>query len=105
MKDEQSYQQLGRELEGLDWIVNGSAVKRAPSTPRAQPTYIWTRKVKGKTVTVSLSKEQYTIFSKAIIANRKAERTLKNMRQMSARVLLESAPGVKKKTRSKKRKT
>ena len=55
------------KLASLPWIVQGSVVEIAPppGAPRAKPRYIWTRKVNQKTVTVSLSKQQYKAFTKA----------------------------------------
>lgn len=95
--------QLGK-LSKLPWIVQGSVVEIAPppGAPRAKPRYIWTRKVNQKTVTVSLSKQQYKAFMKAIDANRKVEKTLRDLRTVSQNVLLESLPGVQKRKRAKK---
>ncbi len=92
------------KLSKLPWIVQGSVVEIAPppGAPRAKPRYIWTRKVNQKTVTVSLSKQQYKAFMKAIDANRKLEKTLRDLRTISQNVLLESLPGVQKRKRSKK---
>ena len=93
------------KLSGLPWIVQGSVVEIAPppGAPRAKPRYIWTRKVNQKTVTVSLSKQQYKAVMKAIDANRKVENTLKQLRNVSQTVLLESLPGVQKRRRAKKK--
>ena len=61
---------------------------------------VWTRKVKGKTVSVALSKEQYLAFKHAIDANRKLEKSLKQMRELSQHTPLDTIPGVKRKPRS-----
>ena len=92
------------KLSKLPWIVQGSLVEIAPppGAPRAKPRYIWTRKVNQKTVTVSLSKQQYKAFMKAIEANRKVEKTLRDLRSISQTALLESLPGVQKRRRAKK---
>ena len=92
------------KLSKIPWIVQGSVVEIAPppGAPRAKPRYIWTRKVNQKTVTVSLSKQQYKAFMKAIESNRKVEKTLRDLRTISQNVLLESLPGVQKRKRSKK---
>jgi hypothetical protein len=92
------------KLSNLPWIVQGSVVEIAPppGAPRAKPRYIWTRKVNQKTVTVSLSKQQYKAFMKAIGSNRKIEKTLKDLRTISQNVLLDSLPGVQKRKRAKK---
>jgi hypothetical protein len=95
------YKEFQERLHELPWLVNGSVMKIAPrsDSPTARTTYTWTRKIKAKTVTVALSKEQYLAFRKAIEANRRVEKTLTQMRKLSERVLLESLPGVKKKPR------
>ena len=92
------------KLSKIPWIVQGSVVEIAPppGAPRAKPRYIWTRKVNQKTVTVSLSKQQYKAFMKAIDSNRKVEKTLRDLRTISQNVLLESLPGVQKRKRAKK---
>jgi hypothetical protein len=92
------------KLSNIPWIVQGSVVEIAPppGAPRAKPRYIWTRKVNQKTVTVSLSKQQYKAFMKAIDSNRKVEKTLRDLRTISQNVLLDSLPGVRKRKRAKK---
>ena len=101
---EKDFSKHQAKLSKLPWIVQGSVVEIAPppGAPRAKPRYIWTRKVNQKTVTVSLSKQQYKAFLKAIEANRKLEKTLRDLRTISQNVLLESLPGVQKRKRSKK---
>ena len=100
MKETPEYKKVGAGLENVPWIINGSVIKQASRSPsaRGRSTYKWTRKVKGKTVTVSLSKEQYNAFRQAIAANKKVEDTLKKMRTISAQNILKHTPGVKKRT-------
>ena len=100
--DMHSYQRLQSQLRQLPWILNGSIMKIAPrsDSPYANTTYTWTRKLKGKTVTVALSQEQYAAFRRAIDANRQIETTLQKMRRISEKELLKSLPGVKRKPRS-----
>jgi len=100
-REKQRYERLQARLQSLPWIVNGSVMKIAPRSPHANTTYAWTRKIKAKTVTVALSKQQYLAFRKAIEANRKLEKDLKEMRELSERTLLTSLPGVRRKPRSK----
>ncbi len=101
---EKDFEKQQGKLSKIPWIVQGSVVEIAPppGAPRAKPRYIWTRKVNQKTVTVSLSKQQYKAFMKAIEANRKVEKTLRDLRTVSQNVLLESLPGVQKRKRAKK---
>jgi hypothetical protein len=101
------YEKLQSQLQEVPWILNGSVMKIAPRTdsPHANTTYTWTRKIKAKTVTVALSKQQYEAFHEAIAANRRAEKALAQMRRHSERVLMNSLPGVKKKPRPKRGET
>lgn len=94
------YTKLQHDLTNVPWIVNGSAIKVAPRTSGGSTTYIWTRKVKGKTVTTALSREQYEAFTDAIQANRQLEKTLAKMRKLSEKTLLESLPGVQRKRKA-----
>jgi hypothetical protein len=98
----QRFGQLQAQIQDLPWILNGSVMKIAPrsKSPAAKTTYTWTRKVKGKTVTVALSYPQYLAFREAIAANRKLEHTLTQMRKLSQNTLLNTLPGVKRKPRS-----
>ena len=89
-----SYQMLQKKTSHVPLIINGSVTKVPPRTEKGRTTYIWTRKVKNKTVTVALSREQYLAFRKAINANRKLETSLNKMRKISEKYLLESLQGV-----------
>lgn len=98
---ERIYKKLQSQLHDLPWILHGSVMEIAPRSPNGNTTYTWTRKVRAKTITVALSKEQYQAFCEAIETNRRLEKTLKQMRSLSETVLLGSLPGVHKKPRSK----
>lgn len=97
---ERRYSALQRALGNLPWILQGSVVERLPppDSSKAKTTFIWTRKVRGKTVTVSLSRQQAIAFRRAIKANRKIEKTLQSMRDMSQSAILSSLPGPKRST-------
>ena len=92
------YEALRDSLADLPWILQGSVNEKlpAPDSTAARATYTWTRKVRGKTVTVSLSAQQSRAFRRAIKANRRLEKALKSMRELSQIALTESLPGVKK---------
>jgi hypothetical protein len=97
------YDSLQRSLAKQPWILQGSVNERPPppESTAARTTYTWTRKVRGKTVTVALSPQQARAFQRAIEANRRLEETLAAMRQISHTALTRSLPGVKKIARSK----
>jgi len=94
---QKEYQQHLRKLSSLGWISEGYAQDRGPGA--GGPCYQWTRKVRGKTVSVALSKQQFE-WLQAAIANWKALKTiLKQMQRLSREELFETVPGT---TRRKK---
>jgi len=90
---QQRYRQLQSEIAQLGWIAQGSLMHKAPNAWRL------TRKVQGKTITRALSAGQAQAFGQAIANHRRLEDLLYQMRQLSERALLGSAPGVKKRPR------
>jgi len=92
------YEKLQQELIGLPWILQGTVVETPPKSATARATYTWTRKVRAKTVTVSLSPEQAMAFRRAVEANQRVEKTLKELRQLSQDVLLNSLPRARKRS-------
>jgi len=89
------YLSLAHALAQLPWVCQGSVMHTPPHA------YRWTRKVNKKTVTVSLSKDQAELIMEAIANHRKLETMLKEMRELSERALLGSAPGVVKRSNEK----
>ena len=92
------YDLLQKQLIDLPWILQGTVVETPPKSAMARATYTWTRKVRAKTVTVSLSPEQAAAFRTAIAANRRVEKALKEMRVLSQNVLLNSLPRARKRS-------
>lgn len=92
------YEALRDSLAELPWILQGSVNEKLPppESTSARATYTWTRKLRGKTVTVALSPQQARAFKRAIAANRRLEKALAAMREISQKALTESLPGVKK---------
>jgi len=84
------YARLARKLAALGWISEGYAQDRGPGA--GGPCYQWTRKVRKKTVSVVLSKEQYEWLAEAISNYRIAQATLKEMQRLSRRVLFATIP-------------
>lgn len=87
---ERQYAQLRRQLAGVGWISEGYVQDRGPGA--GGPCYQWTRKVKGKTVSVALSREQFEWLQAAIAQWREVQATLKAMQRLSRRVLFETVP-------------
>ena len=92
---EERYRHLKAALLKLGWIAQGSLM---PQPPRA---WRLTRKIKAKTVSLALSQEQAALFQDAITNQRRLENILAQMRQLSEQALLDSVPGVRKRSRSK----
>jgi hypothetical protein len=90
------YRSLKEELSGLGWLTHGSV------TPNHPGNWRWTRKVKARTVSVSLSQEQADLFKSAIANHRKLESIIREMRAISQEILLKSSAETRKKTPSKK---
>jgi hypothetical protein len=87
---EKRYDQLRGSLAHTGWISEGYVQNRGPGA--GGPCYQWTRKVRGKTVSVALSKEQYEWLAKAIGEWRQVQATLKEMQRLSRQVLFETVP-------------
>lgn len=87
---EAQYARLRQQLATMSWISEGYVQNRGPGA--GGPCYQWTRKVKGKTVSVALSKEQYEWLHAAILQWRQLQNTLKEMQRLSRRVLFETVP-------------
>lgn len=91
------YARLSACLAQPGWISEGSAQNRGPGA--GGPCYQWTRKVKGKTVSVALSQEQYEWLATAITNWRTVQATLKAMQQLSRTVLFTTVPGAPRRKR------
>ena len=91
-----AYRALVRTVRRRPWLVQGSVNVVAPKSLSASVTYTWTRKVRAKTATVALSRQQLVAFRKAVEANRQIEAALNRLRQVSQVALLDEVPGVTK---------
>ena len=87
---EAAYARLRTRLATVGWISEGYAQDRGPGA--GGPCYQWTRKVRGKTVSVALSREQYEWLKEAIANWRQVQQTLKAMQRLSRQVLFETVP-------------
>ena len=79
------YARLAQRPARPGWISEGYAQDRGPGA--GGPCYQWTRKVRNKTASVALSKEQYEWLQAAIQNWRTVQATLKEMQRLSRRVL------------------
>lgn len=86
------YRQLQRQMARLGYVSQGSVFERIPGQQGSR--YVWTRKVRAKTVTVALSREQYLWLKQAVANQRSLERIVEQMQKLSRRILFENVPGV-----------
>lgn len=93
----QHYARLRACLARPGWISAGSVQDRGPGA--GGPCYHWTRKVKGKTVSVALSREQYDWLRAAIDNWRAVQATLQAMQLLSRTVLFSTLPNTKRRKR------
>ena len=84
------YSQLQRQLAKTDWISEGYVQDRGPGA--GGPCYQWTRKVRKKTLSVALSKQQDQWLKTAIENWRTVQDTLKEMQKLSRQVLFATVP-------------
>jgi len=87
---QKAYEQLRAPLGKVGWISDGYVQDRGPGA--GGPCYQWTRKVRGKTVSVALSREQFEWLRAAIENWRHVQQTLKQMQQLSRKVLFQTLP-------------
>jgi len=87
---EAPYARLRERFENLGWISEGYVQDRGPGA--GGPCYQWTRKVRGKTVSVALSREQCEWLRTAIANWREVQHTLKEMQRLSREVLFTTVP-------------
>ncbi len=80
------YHRLRRSLAQIGYISQGSVIDRSKLRP-PRSGYQWTRKVKGKTITVALSPSEFDDLAQAIANERKLNQTIRQMEQISRRIL------------------
>jgi hypothetical protein len=83
---QKDYQRLRQQLAHIGYISQGSVVDRSRLHP-ARSGYQWTRKVKGKTITVALTEAEFEALGEAIANQRKLSQTLRRMERISRRIL------------------
>jgi hypothetical protein len=84
------YAHWRQQLAQIGWISEGYVQNRGPGA--GGPCYQWTRKVKGKTLSVALSKEQFEWLDAAIKQWRTAQAILREMQRLSREVLFATVP-------------
>jgi len=88
---QKDYQRLRRSLAQIGYISQGSVVDRSKLRP-PRSGYQWTRKLKGKTITVALSQSEFDALAQAIANERKLNQAIRQMEQISRRILFTNRP-------------
>ena len=88
---ERHYERLRKSLAQIGYISQGSVLDRSTLKP-PRHGYQWTRKVAQKTITVSLSAEQFEALSQAVENERKLWKTISEMEKVSRRILFGKLP-------------
>lgn len=98
LRDEQRFRALKASLAEVGWFRRGTVQRRfmpcgkpgcrCQANPPVLhgPYYQWTRKVKGKTVTVRLTAEQARLMLKWIANGREIDRRVAQMERVSLRL-------------------
>ena len=87
---QKEYARQRAQLARLGWISQGYVQNRGPGA--GGPCFQWTRKVKGKTVSVALSEEQYQALQAAIVNWKETQETLQQMQSLSRQVIFGTLP-------------
>jgi hypothetical protein len=97
-----AYQRLQQALGQTGWICHGTLVCRplwrriGGRRVKKGPYYLWTCKVKARTLCLALSQAQYQVLAQAIENNRRLHKTLERMQALTLKTILRKVPGVRK---------
>lgn len=94
---ETEYRQLRQRLAAVGWLSQGYVQDRGPGA--GGPCYQWTRKVRGKTVSLALSREQFEALREAIGQWREVEAILERMQQLSRLRIFGTLPDIRRRKR------
>jgi hypothetical protein len=97
-----AYRQLRARLEQIGWVALGSVLERK-RPGGGGPRYQWSRRVKGKTITVALSAEQFAWLQQAIANQRQAESILSQLHQLSLDYMWKNLPSTARRKRLSKK--
>ena len=92
------YRRLQKRLSQSGWIALGSVLERG-KPGQGGPRYQWSRRVKGKTVTVALSAEQFAWLKAAIANQRELWATLDQMQKITLDYMWKNLPSTSRRKR------
>jgi hypothetical protein len=90
-RSQREYDRLRRQLSQLGYISQGSVQDRT-ARKGGGAGYQWTRKVAQKTVSVSLTPEQFVKLKEAVTNYRRLRQHLKQMEILSRRMIFQNIP-------------
>jgi hypothetical protein len=96
------YERLRRKLGRTGYISQGTVLKRTVAAT-GRSGYQWSRKVAGKTVSVSLSPSQYEEMKQAVANERKLWKTVQQMEKVSRQIIFASTPDTHRRKRLSKK--
>ena len=96
------YDRLRKSLARIGYISQGSVLQRFVATS-GRSGYQWTRKRSRKTITVSLSREQFEAMKEAVDNERALWKTIRQMENISRQILFQSLPDTRRRKRLGKR--
>ena len=99
---EDHYDRLRKSLARIGYISQGSVLQRSVATS-GRSGYQWTRKRSRKTITVSLSREQFEGMKEAVANERALWKTIRQMEKLSRQILFGSLPDTRRRKRLGKR--
>jgi hypothetical protein len=88
---QRQYERLRQGLSQLGYISQGSVMDRT-ARQGGGAGYQWTRKVARKTVTVSLTAEQFAHMKQAVSNYRQLRRHLQQLEKLSRQIIFQMAP-------------
>src|SRR2546428_4002808 len=89
---------LRRRLSQVGYISQGSVQDRT-ARKGGGAGYQWTRKVAQKTVTVSLTSEQFARLKEAVTNYRRLRQQLKELEKLSRRIIFQEVPHLSRRKR------
>ena len=97
-----NYRRLRTRLGQIGWVALGSALERK-LPGQGGPRYQWSRRVKGKTITVALSAEQFAWLKVAIDNQRAVWDVLDKMHQITLAYMWKRLPSTSRRKRLSKK--
>jgi len=83
------YARLCRGLARVGYISQGSVQQRSVATS-GRSGYQWTRKIRGKTVSVALSRQQFEALKQAVANERALWNTVQKMERISRQIIFQA---------------